>query len=156
MPDVATTPIGGLLVITPSVFTDDRGWFFESFNEQTFVDAIGGSPRFLQDNSSRSMRGVLRGLHYQLPPKSQGKLIQVTSGAVIDVAVDIRKSSATFGKWYSLELSDENHKQRAQDLPQTAFLFDRCRRLSIGCRSPFCRSRCISRSHHLCREFAQN
>lgn len=111
MPDVATTPIGGLLVITPRVFTDDRGWFFESFNEQTFADAIGGAPRFLQDNCSRSIRGVLRGLHYQLPPKSQGKLVQVIRGAVVDVAVDIRTSSATFGEWYSVELTDENHKQ---------------------------------------------
>ena len=111
MPDVAATPISGLLVITPRVFVDDRGWFFESFNEQTFGDLIGGSPRFPQDNCSRSIRGVLRGLHYQLPPKSQGKLVRVIGGAVVDVAVDIRKSSATFGEWYSVELSDENQKQ---------------------------------------------
>lgn len=111
MPDVATTPISGLLVITPRVFTDDRGWFFESFSEQTSADVIGGSPRFVQDNCSRSIRGVLRGLHYQLPPRSQGKLVQVTSGAVVDVAVDVRSSSPTFGEWYSVELSDENHKQ---------------------------------------------
>jgi dTDP-4-dehydrorhamnose 3,5-epimerase len=111
MPEVASTPIGGLLVITPRVYTDDRGWFFESFNQQSFAGAVGGAQRFLQDNFSRSLRGVLRGLHYQLPPKSQGKLVQVTRGAVFDVAVDIRKSSVTFGEWFATELSDENHRQ---------------------------------------------
>jgi dTDP-4-dehydrorhamnose 3,5-epimerase len=93
------------------VFTDERGFFFESFKHQEFVKAVGYSVNFVQDNHSKSSKGVLRGLHYQLPPKEQGKLVRVTQGEVFDVAVDIRKNSRTFGKWVGEKLSAENKKQ---------------------------------------------
>ena len=106
------TPIEGLLVLEPKVFADERGWFSESFNQNAFNQAVGTSEyQFVQDNHSASKAGVLRGLHYQLPPFAQGKLVRVISGRVWDVAVDIRKSSATFGQWFGLELSAENKKQ---------------------------------------------
>ena len=110
------TDLPGVVTIEPAVFSDDRGWFMESFNQQRFVDglaALGQSaPRpFVQDNESHSKRGVLRGLHYQLPPHPQGKLVRVVAGAVIDVAVDIRRSSPTFGRWVAVELSAENRRQ---------------------------------------------
>lgn len=107
---VTPTAIPDVLVIEPRVFGDARGFFYESFNQRAFDEAIGRHVEFVQDNHSRSGRGVLRGLHYQLE-QPQGKLLRVTSGAVFDVAVDIRKSSATFGKWVGTELSAENHKQ---------------------------------------------
>jgi dTDP-4-dehydrorhamnose 3,5-epimerase len=105
------TPITGLLVIKPRVFADDRGFFFESFNQQRFDEAAGEHVAFVQDNHSRSSAGVLRGLHYQLAPHAQGKLVRVSRGRVWDVAVDLRKSSRTFGQWFGLELSAENQVQ---------------------------------------------
>jgi dTDP-4-dehydrorhamnose 3,5-epimerase len=109
---VTKTPIEGLLVLEPKVFEDERGWFSESFNQTAFNQAVGTNEyQFVQDNHSCSKKGVLRGLHYQLPPFAQGKLVRVISGRVWDVAVDIRKSSPTFGQWYGLELSAENKKQ---------------------------------------------
>ncbi len=108
---VTSTAIPDLLVIEPKVFGDSRGFFYESFNQQAFNQATGLDVQFVQDNHSRSSKGVLRGLHYQLPPHAQGKLVRCTRGAVWDVAVDIRKSSPTFGKWVGIELTEENHKQ---------------------------------------------
>lgn len=107
---VTPTAIPDVLIIEPRVFGDARGFFYESFNQRAFDEAIGRHVEFVQDNHSRSGRGVLRGLHYQIE-QAQGKLLRVTSGAVFDVAVDIRKSSATFGKWVGMELSAENNKQ---------------------------------------------
>jgi dTDP-4-dehydrorhamnose 3,5-epimerase len=100
-----------VLLITPRVFGDARGFFFESFNAQRFIDITGGTLPFVQDNHSKSVRGVLRGLHYQLPPRAQGKLVRVTQGEVFDVAVDIRRSSPTFGRWVGAHLSADNHRQ---------------------------------------------
>ena len=107
---VTTTPIEGVLVLEPKVFGDARGFFFESFNARDFEQATGVKTSFVQDNHSKSAKGVLRGLHYQTQ-HAQGKLVRVTQGAVFDVAVDIRKGSSTFGKWFGLELSAENKKQ---------------------------------------------
>jgi dTDP-4-dehydrorhamnose 3,5-epimerase len=107
---VTPTAIPDVLVIEPKVFGDSRGFFFESFNQKAFNEATGLNETFVQDNHSRSAKGVLRGLHYQLQ-QPQGKLVRVVRGAVFDVAVDIRKSSATFGKWVGVELSEHNHKQ---------------------------------------------
>ncbi len=100
-----------VVLLTPRVFGDDRGFFFESFNAQKFADATGVSPDFVQDNHSKSQRGVLRGLHYQLPPMAQGKLVRVVQGEVFDVAVDVRRGSPTFGKWVGEVLSAENKRQ---------------------------------------------
>ena len=99
------------LLLDSQVFTDDRGFFFESFNHRRFDALVGEHVAFVQDNHSRSSRGVLRGLHYQLPPAPQGKLVRVSLGAVYDVAVDIRRSSPTFGAWVGHELSEDNFKQ---------------------------------------------
>ena len=107
---VTPTAIPDVLVIEPQVFGDARGFFYESFNQKAFNQATGLSLNFVQDNHSRSAKGVLRGLHYQIQ-QPQGKLVRVVRGAVFDVAVDIRKSSPTFGKWVGMELSEENHKQ---------------------------------------------
>jgi dTDP-4-dehydrorhamnose 3,5-epimerase len=107
---ITTTPIDGVLVLEPKVFGDARGFFFESFNARDFAQATGLDVVFVQDNHSKSAKGVLRGLHYQVQ-HAQGKLVRVTQGAVFDVAVDIRKGSSTFGKWFGLELSAENNKQ---------------------------------------------
>ena len=107
---VTPTAIPDVLIIEPKVFGDDRGWFFESFNEKDFFAAVGHSVTFVQDNHSSSKKGVLRGLHYQME-QTQGKLVRVCNGAVFDVAVDLRKSSSTFGKWAGVELSAENKKQ---------------------------------------------
>lgn len=107
---VTPTSIPDVLIIEPKVFGDDRGFFFESFNQHEFNQAIGSEVKFVQDNHSKSKKGVLRGLHYQMQ-QTQGKLVRVTHGAVYDVAVDMRKSSATFSKWVGLELSAENKKQ---------------------------------------------
>ena len=98
-------------IIEPAVFGDARGFFYESFNQTKFESAVGYSVDFVQDNHSRSARGVLRGLHYQLPPHPQGKLVRCTLGEVFDVAVDIRKSSPTFGQWVGVHLSAENKRQ---------------------------------------------
>ena len=111
MPITATpTAIPDVLVIEPKVFGDDRGFFFESFNENDFSAAVGQKITFVQDNHSLSKKGVLRGLHYQMQ-QTQGKLVRVCRGAVFDVAVDLRQSSTTFGKWVGVELSAENKKQ---------------------------------------------
>lgn len=103
------TAISDVIVIEPKVFGDARGFFYESFNGKCFDKAIGRHVEFVQDNHSRSTKGVLRGLHYQIQ-QPQGKLVRVVRGAVFDVAVDIRKSSPTFGKWVGMELSEENHR----------------------------------------------
>jgi dTDP-4-dehydrorhamnose 3,5-epimerase len=108
---VTPATIPDVLVIEPKVFGDSRGFFYESFNQEAFNKATGLDVQFVQDNHSRSSKGVLRGLHYQLPPFAQGKLVRCTRGAVWDVAVDIRKSSPTFGKWAGIELTEDNHKQ---------------------------------------------
>jgi len=101
----------GPLLITPQVFGDDRGFFFESWNQRRFDEAVGAPTSFVQDNHSRSSRGVLRGLHYQLEPEPQGKLVRCPVGVVFDVAVDLRRSSATFGQWVGAELSAANQQQ---------------------------------------------
>jgi dTDP-4-dehydrorhamnose 3,5-epimerase len=103
--------IEGPLLITPRVFGDDRGFFYESWNQRRFDDAVGTPTSFSQDNHSRSCRGVLRGLHYQLEPEPQGKLVRCPVGAVFDVAVDLRRSSPTFGQWVGAELNAENQQQ---------------------------------------------
>jgi dTDP-4-dehydrorhamnose 3,5-epimerase len=108
---VTPLAIPDVLLIEPQVFGDDRGFFFESFNQNKFEEAMGKKINFVQDNHSKSMKGVLRGLHYQLPPKAQGKLVRVVQGEVYDVAVDLRQSSPTFGKWVSEILSAKNKKQ---------------------------------------------
>ena len=108
--NVIETGIAGLLVLEPKVFGDARGFFMESFNARTFADLTGVKADFVQDNHSRSGRGVLRGLHYQVQ-QPQGKLVRVAQGRVFDVAVDLRRASPTFGKWYGVELSGENHRQ---------------------------------------------
>ena len=108
---VTPLSIPDVLLIEPQVFGDDRGFFFESFNQNKFEEVIGKKINFVQDNHSKSIKGVLRGLHYQLPPKAQGKLVRVTRGEVFDVAVDLRKSSPTFGKWAGEILSADNKKQ---------------------------------------------
>lgn len=102
---------GGIVLLDPPLYSDSRGFFAESYNRERFRAATGVDVEFVQDNHSRSFKGVLRGLHYQLPPMSQGKLVRVVRGAVRDVAVDIRRSSPTFGDWFSVELSGDNHKQ---------------------------------------------
>ena len=107
---VRTTPIEGLLEIRPSVFGDSRGRFMEVFNERSFADATGVQERFVQDNESLSMTGVLRGLHFQVPPHAQAKLVRVACGAVLDVVVDIRPGSATYGRHYSAVLDDQDHR----------------------------------------------
>ncbi len=100
-----------VLLISPKVFGDDRGFFFESFNRRNFESAIGMKISFVQDNHSKSHKGVLRGLHYQIPPMEQGKLLRVAQGEIFDVAVDIRPNSPTFGQWVGETLSSENRKQ---------------------------------------------
>jgi len=105
------TEIPGILIIEPKVFGDHRGYFVETFRADMFEKAVGHKVDFIQDNESRSTYGVLRGLHYQLPPFSQSKLVRVIDGRVLDVAVDIRKGSPTFGKHIAVELSGENKRQ---------------------------------------------
>jgi len=103
--------IPDIILIEPQVFADSRGFFFESFNQKIFEERVGKKVKFVQDNHSKSARGILRGLHYQTNPKAQGKLIRVIQGEVFDVSVDLRKSSPTFGKWVGETLSAENKKQ---------------------------------------------
>ena len=105
------TKLDGVFIIEPKVFGDDRGYFVETFREDIFEKAIGHKVNFIQDNESKSSYGVLRGLHYQLPPFSQSKLVRVIEGSVLDVAVDIRKGSLTYGEYIAVELSSENKKQ---------------------------------------------
>jgi dTDP-4-dehydrorhamnose 3,5-epimerase len=100
-----------LIVLEPKIHGDDRGFFFESYNARDFHEATGLKMKFMQDNHSLSRKGVLRGLHYQLPPHAQGKLVRVVRGAIFDVAVDVRASSPSFGRWDGVELSAENKKQ---------------------------------------------
>lgn len=107
---VTPTAISDVLIIEPKVFGDQRGFFYESFNQNAFFQASGLDLQFVQDNHSRSSKGVLRGLHYQIQ-QPQGKLVRVVRGAVFDVAVDIRRASPTFGQWVGLELSEDNHRQ---------------------------------------------
>jgi dTDP-4-dehydrorhamnose 3,5-epimerase len=108
---VTPTAIAGVLILEPRVFGDERGFFMETFNQRAFNEAVGHEVTFVQDNHSRSSKGVLRGLHCQLPPHAQGKLVRVTQGAVFDVAVDIREDSATRGQWVGVELTAANHRQ---------------------------------------------
>ena len=108
---VIDTLIPDVKIIEPKVFGDERGFFFESFNHKLFEESIGYPVTFVQDNHSKSSKGVLRGLHYQLPPYAQGKLVRCVAGEVFDVAVDIRKSSLTFGKWVGVHLSGQNKRQ---------------------------------------------
>ena len=107
---VTATSIPEVLIIEPKLFGDERGFFYESFNQRAFNEATGLADNFVQDNHSRSTKGVLRGLHYQVE-NPQGKLVRVARGSVFDVAVDIRKSSPNFGKWFGVELSEQNHRQ---------------------------------------------
>ena len=107
---IIKTPLPGLVIIEPRVFEDDRGYFFESYQQERYFEA-GMSEPFIQDNESKSVRGVVRGLHYQLGNNSQAKLVRVVQGKVYDVAVDLRKGSPTFGQWFGLELDENNKKQ---------------------------------------------
>lgn len=109
--NVIKTAIPDVLIIEPEVFGDERGFFLESFNQKVFNEATGTNFEFVQDNHSHSSKGVLRGLHYQLPPQAQGKLTRVVRGAVFDVVVDIRKESSTFGEWFGVELTESNRRQ---------------------------------------------
>ncbi|MGR2660257.1 dTDP-4-dehydrorhamnose 3,5-epimerase [Chromobacterium haemolyticum] len=109
--NIIDTTIPDVKIIEPAVFGDERGFFFESFNQQRFEAAVGRSVHFVQDNHSRSAKGVLRGLHYQLAPHAQGKLVRVVEGEVFDVAVDIRRDSASFGQWVGVRLSAANKRQ---------------------------------------------
>jgi dTDP-4-dehydrorhamnose 3,5-epimerase len=108
---VIPTAIPDVLILEPKVFGDERGFFLESFNQREFQHATGLDVCFVQDNHSKSARGVLRGLHYQLPPHAQGKLVRVVQGAVFDVAVDLRQGSPSFGRWVAAELSADNKRQ---------------------------------------------
>lgn len=104
------TPIPGLILFEPRIFNDERGYFFESYNRRTW-EAVGVTANFVQDNQARSTRGVLRGLHYQTGDMTQAKLVRVLEGEVLDIAVDIRENSPTYGQWYGVQLSAENKRQ---------------------------------------------
>lgn len=108
---IEETPLKGCFVLTPRIFEDDRGYFFESFNENQFIKLIGQQINFVQDNQSYSFRGVVRAIHYQTGAHAQAKLVRVLKGKVLDVAVDLRKDSKTYGKHFSIELSEVNKKQ---------------------------------------------
>ena len=108
--EIFKSDIEGVVIIEPRIFEDSRGYFFESFSEREFVEKVCNT-RFVQDNESKSSYGVVRGLHFQLPPHAQSKLVRVVEGAVLDIAVDIRRGSPTFGKYVAVELSAENHRQ---------------------------------------------
>jgi dTDP-4-dehydrorhamnose 3,5-epimerase len=108
---VSPTALPGVLILEPKVFADERGFFLESFNQRAFDAAVGEHVQFVQDNHSRSQRGVLRGLHYQLPPHAQGKLVRVVRGSVFDVAVDVRRGSPTFGRWVGVTLDALGQRQ---------------------------------------------
>ena len=111
MLEVERLALEGPLVLRPKVHSDTRGYFFESFNSQVFKKCVGENINFVQDNESLSKKGTLRGLHFQINPMAQGKLVRVVEGKIFDIAVDMRKTSPTFGKWLSVELSDYNKKQ---------------------------------------------
>ena len=108
---VIKTDIDGVFIIEPKIFGDERGYFYESYNKERFCQETGMDIDFVQDNKSKSSYGVLRGLHFQKPPHAQSKLVRVVKGAVLDVAVDIRRGSPTFGKYVAVELTEENHRQ---------------------------------------------
>lgn len=108
---VTTTDISGVLVFEPRVFEDERGYFYESFNHKQFENAVGHKVEFVQDNQSKSCKGVVRGLHFQTAPSAQGKLVRCVSGEVYDVVVDIREGSPTWGKWLGVHLSEDNGRQ---------------------------------------------
>lgn len=108
--EIITQALNGVLLLKPRIFADDRGYFYESYNKETFFE-LGITSEFIQDNQSKSAKGTLRGLHFQNPPYAQGKLVRVLSGSVLDVAVDIRSSSPTYGRHFMAELSAENHYQ---------------------------------------------
>jgi dTDP-4-dehydrorhamnose 3,5-epimerase len=108
---IEQTDLAEVLVLTPRRFQDERGFFAESYNKRAFAEAVGSDIEFVQDNHSLSMKGVLRGLHYQLPPRAQGKLVRAAVGEIFDVAVDIRRRSPTFRRWVGVRLSAENGKQ---------------------------------------------
>jgi dTDP-4-dehydrorhamnose 3,5-epimerase len=108
---ITPTALPEVLILEPMVFGDSRGFFMESYNRRAFNEAVGYDVEFVQDNHSRSTRGVLRGLHYQLPPHAQGKLVRVVQGAVFDVAVDVRRGSPNFGQWEGVEINAENQRQ---------------------------------------------
>ncbi|CAM5496041.1 dTDP-4-dehydrorhamnose 3,5-epimerase OS=Afipia felis OX=1035 GN=rmlC PE=3 SV=1 [Afipia felis] len=108
---ITTTALDGIVVIEPQIFTDARGYFFESFNAECFGERVTRDVTFVQDNQSLSHKGVVRGLHYQIAPKAQGKLVRTLAGEIFDVAVDIRKGSKQFGQWFGIVLSAENKKQ---------------------------------------------
>ncbi|HBJ6459705.1 dTDP-4-dehydrorhamnose 3,5-epimerase [Salmonella enterica subsp. enterica] len=109
--NVIKTEIPDVLIFEPKVFSDERGFFMESFNQKVFEEAVGRKIEFVQDNHSKSSKGVLRGLHYQVEPYAQGKLVRCVAGEVFDVAVDIRNDSETFGKWVGVNISSENKRQ---------------------------------------------
>jgi dTDP-4-dehydrorhamnose 3,5-epimerase len=109
--NVITTPFEGLLILEPRVLGDDRGYFFESYNQQVFRDVTGSTVDFVQDNQARSARNVLRGLHFQNAPHAQTKLVRALEGSIWDVVVDLRKGSQTYGEWFGIELSSENKRQ---------------------------------------------
>lgn len=109
--NIIKTDLPEVLILEPKVFGDARGFFMESFKQRVFDEAVGHHVDFVQDNHSRSSRGVLRGLHFQRHPHAQGKLVRVTAGSVFDVAVDLRRSSPNFGRWVGVELTGENHRQ---------------------------------------------
>ena len=109
--EVTKTAIDGVLIIVPRIFKDARGYFFESYNKKAFDEAIGHKVNFVQDNESMSTRGVMRGLHFQRPPFTQAKLVRCVRGRVLDVAVDLRKGSPTYGRHVAVELSEDNHRQ---------------------------------------------
>ena len=108
---ITATALPEVLLLEPKVFGDERGFFFESWNQRAFNAAVGREIEFVQDNHSRSRQGILRGLHFQRPPHAQGKLVRVVAGSVFDVAVDIRRESPNFGRWVGYELSATNHRQ---------------------------------------------
>ena len=109
--NVIKTEIEGLLILEPKIFGDSRGYFYESYNKQRFEEVTGLNINFVQDNQSKSCYGVLRGLHFQKPPYAQSKLVRCVKGQILDISVDIRKSSPTFGKYVAVELSEDNHRQ---------------------------------------------
>lgn len=109
--EIIDSPIPGLFLLKPKVFGDSRGYFYESYSQESFNKLIGEDVAFVQDNQSLSQKNVLRGLHFQNPPNAQGKLVRVIHGAVLDVVVDLRKNSDFYGKYYSVELSEQNHHQ---------------------------------------------
>ena len=108
---ILKTDIEGVYIIEPHLFEDERGYFFEAFSERKFAELTGIETRFVQDNESRSTQGVVRGLHFQLAPHAQSKLVRVVRGTILDIAVDIRRGSPTFGKHIAMELSEHNHRQ---------------------------------------------